>query len=190
MGGQDALVPLNDTRRLPPGAIRPLGRRAARGPVIWQAGRPSAPTKATCAPSWRSPALFSPRNPAPSPAPISWPGAPSWNSKIWLPRRSPASLPRSRRCMTTCARPMRSRTTWSEASSAPRPRPAKAKRPRWATPGRAGCSMPRQRDSLKGKRGQVILSVLPYHALRREDLTNLLVKNFNQECRGVPHLRV
>ena len=50
--------------------------------------------------------------------------------------------------------------------------------------------MPRQRDSLKGKRGQVILSVLPYHALRREDLTNLLVKNFNQECRGVPHLRV
>ena len=44
--------------------------------------------------------------------------------------------------------------------------------------------------TLKGKRDRAILSVLPYHALRREALTKLLVKDFNQGRRGVPHLRV
>ena len=45
-------------------------------------------------------------------------------------------------------------------------------------------------DTLKGKRDRAILSVLLYYALRREELTKLLVKDFNQERRGVPHLRV
>ena len=45
-------------------------------------------------------------------------------------------------------------------------------------------------DTLKGKRDRAILSVLLYHALRREELTKLLVKDFNQARRGVPHLRV
>jgi integrase/recombinase XerD len=45
-------------------------------------------------------------------------------------------------------------------------------------------------DTLKGKRDRAILSVLLYHALRREELTKLLVKDFNQERRGVPHFRV
>lgn len=45
-------------------------------------------------------------------------------------------------------------------------------------------------DTLKGKRDRAILSVLLYHALRREELTKLLVKDFNQERRGVAHLRV
>ena len=45
-------------------------------------------------------------------------------------------------------------------------------------------------DTLKGKRDRAILSVLLYHALRREELTKLLVKDFNQDRRGVPHLRV
>ena len=45
-------------------------------------------------------------------------------------------------------------------------------------------------DTLKGKRDRAILSVLLYHALRREELTKLLVKDFCQERRGVPHLRV
>jgi site-specific recombinase XerD len=45
-------------------------------------------------------------------------------------------------------------------------------------------------DTLKGKRDRAILSVLLYHALRREELTKLLVKDFNQERRGVPHIRV
>ena len=45
-------------------------------------------------------------------------------------------------------------------------------------------------ETLKGKRDQAILSVLLYHGLRREELTKLLVKDFNQERRGVPHLRV
>ena len=44
--------------------------------------------------------------------------------------------------------------------------------------------------TLKGKRDRAILSVLLYHALRREELPKLLVKDFNQERRGVPHLRV
>lgn len=45
-------------------------------------------------------------------------------------------------------------------------------------------------DTLKGKRDRAILSVLLYHALRREELTKLLVKDFGQERRGVSHLRV
>jgi site-specific recombinase XerD len=45
-------------------------------------------------------------------------------------------------------------------------------------------------NTLKGKRDRAILSVLLYHALRREELTKLLVKDFCQERRGVPHLRV
>ena len=44
--------------------------------------------------------------------------------------------------------------------------------------------------TLKGKRDRAILSVLLYHALRREELTKLLVKNFNQDRCGVPHLAV
>lgn len=44
--------------------------------------------------------------------------------------------------------------------------------------------------TLKGKRDRAILAVLLFHALRREELTKLCVKDFNQERRGVPHLRV
>ena len=45
-------------------------------------------------------------------------------------------------------------------------------------------------DTLKGKRDRAILSVLLYHALRREELTKLLVKDVNQARRGIPHMRV
>lgn len=44
--------------------------------------------------------------------------------------------------------------------------------------------------SLKGKRDRAILSVLGYHALRREELTLLRVKDFKHERKGVPHLVV
>ena len=44
------------------------------------------------------------------------------------------------------------------------------------------------RDTLKGKRDRAILSVLLYHALHREELTKLLVKDFGQDRRGVAHL--
>jgi integrase/recombinase XerD len=45
-------------------------------------------------------------------------------------------------------------------------------------------------DTLKGKRDRAILSVLLHHGLRREELTKLKVKDFGQERRGVPHMRV
>ena len=44
--------------------------------------------------------------------------------------------------------------------------------------------------TLKGKRDRAILSVLLYHALRREELTTLKVKDFCHLRKGVPHLRV
>jgi len=44
--------------------------------------------------------------------------------------------------------------------------------------------------SLKGKRDRAILSTLLYHALRRDELCRLKVKDFKQERRGVPHLKV
>lgn len=44
--------------------------------------------------------------------------------------------------------------------------------------------------SLKGKRDRAILAMLLYHALRRDELCQLKVKDFKHERRGVPHLKV
>lgn len=45
-------------------------------------------------------------------------------------------------------------------------------------------------DSLKDKRDRAILSTLLYHALRREELCKLKVRDFRHTRRGVPHLKV
>jgi site-specific recombinase XerD len=45
-------------------------------------------------------------------------------------------------------------------------------------------------DTLKGKRDRAILATLLYHALRREELCRLKVKDFKQARRGVAHLKV
>jgi integrase/recombinase XerD len=45
-------------------------------------------------------------------------------------------------------------------------------------------------STLKGLRDRAILSVLLYHALRREELTKLRVKDFSQQRSGVAHMRV
>jgi integrase/recombinase XerD len=44
--------------------------------------------------------------------------------------------------------------------------------------------------SIKGKRDRALLATLLYHALRREELCRLKVKDFKHERRGVPHLKV
>lgn len=44
--------------------------------------------------------------------------------------------------------------------------------------------------TLKGVRDRAILAVLLYHALRREEVAKLRVKDFNIERRGVRHIRV
>ena len=44
--------------------------------------------------------------------------------------------------------------------------------------------------SLKGKRDRAILATLVYHALRREELCKLTIKDFRHERRGVAHLKV
>ncbi|MDS4055364.1 tyrosine-type recombinase/integrase [Accumulibacter sp.] len=44
--------------------------------------------------------------------------------------------------------------------------------------------------SLKGKRDRALLATLLYHALRREELCKLKVKDFRHERRGVAHLKV
>jgi integrase/recombinase XerD len=45
-------------------------------------------------------------------------------------------------------------------------------------------------DSLKDKRDRAILSTLLYHALRRDELCKLKVRDFRHARRGVPHLKV
>jgi len=45
-------------------------------------------------------------------------------------------------------------------------------------------------DSLKAKRDRAILATLLYHALRRDELCKLKVKDYGQERRGVPHLKI
>jgi integrase/recombinase XerD len=47
-----------------------------------------------------------------------------------------------------------------------------------------------KKDTPKAKRDRAILSTLLYHALRREELCKLKVKDFNHERRGVAHLKV
>jgi site-specific recombinase XerD len=44
--------------------------------------------------------------------------------------------------------------------------------------------------SLKGKRDRAILATLLYHALRREELCKLTIKDFKHERRGVAHLKI
>jgi site-specific recombinase XerD len=44
--------------------------------------------------------------------------------------------------------------------------------------------------TLKGRRDRAILATLLYHALRREELCRLKVKDFKQARRGVAHLKV
>jgi integrase/recombinase XerD len=45
-------------------------------------------------------------------------------------------------------------------------------------------------DSLRTLRDKAILATLLYHALRREELCKLKVKDFKHERRGVPHLKI
>lgn len=44
--------------------------------------------------------------------------------------------------------------------------------------------------TLKGKRDRAMLATLLYHALRREELCKLTIKDFRHQRRGVPHLQV
>jgi integrase/recombinase XerD len=44
--------------------------------------------------------------------------------------------------------------------------------------------------SLKGKRDRAILATLLYHALRRDELCQLKVRDFRHERRGVAHLKI
>jgi site-specific recombinase XerD len=45
-------------------------------------------------------------------------------------------------------------------------------------------------DTIKSKRDRAILSTLLFHALRREELCKLKVRDFRHSRKGVPHLRV
>ncbi len=45
-------------------------------------------------------------------------------------------------------------------------------------------------ESLREKRDRAILSTLLFHALRRDELTKLKVKDFRHARKGVPHLKV
>jgi integrase/recombinase XerD len=45
-------------------------------------------------------------------------------------------------------------------------------------------------DTIKDKRDRAILATLLYHALRRDELCKLKIKDVRQERRGVPHLKV
>jgi site-specific recombinase XerD len=46
------------------------------------------------------------------------------------------------------------------------------------------------KDTIKSKRDRAILSTLLFHALRREELCKLRVRDFNHARQGVPHLKV
>ena len=47
-----------------------------------------------------------------------------------------------------------------------------------------------QADSIKSKRDRAILSTLLFHALRRQELCTLRIRDFRHTRKGVPHLKV
>jgi integrase/recombinase XerD len=47
-----------------------------------------------------------------------------------------------------------------------------------------------QTETIKCKRDRAILSTLPFHALRREELCKLKVRDFRHARKGVPHLKI
>jgi integrase/recombinase XerD len=49
---------------------------------------------------------------------------------------------------------------------------------------------PRLNDGTRNKRDRAILSTLLFHALRREELCKLKVRDFRHARKGVPHLSV
>jgi len=83
-----------------------------------------------------------------------------------VPRAHVIAWRRWPRCSIICARKTPSHITRSKASNARRTTAPKA-----------------------GSRHWEILATLLYHALRREELCKLKVKDFKQERRGVPHLK-
>ena len=91
--------------------------------------------------------------------------------------------------ITTCANEIWLPMTRCAASGVPRPRPARARHRRWAARRRALLDAPPS-HTLKRKRDRAILSMLLYYALQCEELSKQRVVDYNQERRGVPHLRV
>jgi site-specific recombinase XerD len=53
-----------------------------------------------------------------------------------------------------------------------------------------GKDTPTGKETVKEKRDRAVLSTLLFHALRREELCKLKVKDFRNTRRGVPHLKV
>jgi integrase/recombinase XerD len=53
-----------------------------------------------------------------------------------------------------------------------------------------GKDTPPGKETVKAKRDRAILSTLLFHALRREELCKLKVRDFRNTRRGVPHLKV
>lgn len=123
---------------------------------------------------------------------MSWLGGLILKSKAWLDRLSAASGQRSPLYMSTCVT-----STPSDAQPGQGRKAAKShdtyegKTPALGDAQGRPVAGGTPADTLKGKRDRAILSVLLFFmpcAGRR--LTHLLVKDFNHERRGVPHLRV
>jgi integrase len=103
--------------------------------------------------------------------------------------RSGSGSPRWRRCSNICARKTPSRITRWKASSGRR-RKAEGKTPALGDHQARKLLDAPQAESIKSKRDRAILSTLLFHALRREELCKLKVKDTRRERKGVPHLKV
>ena len=97
---------------------------------------------------------------------------------------------RSPLCSSTCATATPSPTTRSKASSEPKAETAEGKTPAIGDHQARELLTAPQRDTVKSKRDRAILSMLLFHALRREELCKLKVRDVRHARKGVPHLRV
>jgi integrase/recombinase XerD len=107
----------------------------------------------------------------------------------WAAPRSGTGWRHSPRCSSICVTKTPSPIIRSKASSGRRPKAAKARRRHLATTRRELLAAP-AKDTIKSKRDRAILSTLLFHALRREELGKLKVRDFRHARKGVPHLRV
>ena len=111
-------------------------------------------------------------------------------SAISAAPRSGIASRRCRRCSNISAKRTPSPITRSKASSGPKVESGEGKTPALGDHQARDLLTAPGDETIKEKRDRAILSTLLYHALRREELCKLKVKDFRNTRRGVPHLIV
>ena len=111
-----------------------------------------------------------------------------WSAAVLAAARPGIGAPR---CSNIFASRTPSRTTLPKASNGQGQEAGKVRRRRSAITRRASCcEAPETDDDIEKAPTRAIVSTLLFHALRREELCKLKIKDAQHARKGVPHLKV